>query len=273
VRYLALFKGKGQGEGSFFSRVAHKVSLYLLATDALQFPPAGDIALEKVDVGETTSQAAEQGGVDAIPGLGEVVHGPFAALADVDESRAAQVGEVTGNPWLRHAEDRLELADAMVALRQQVQDAEAGLVGEGFEELVGSIHSFLASGKKQADAMLDLAADTSKDAAFLVVGARRVGGIIETPMQLVGGAREGRAGVAGVVAHGDDTIEWFARRFLQRLRVVPGDVDADFPHGVDGQRMHIAGGLGPGAEDIEVVATQFSEPTLGHLTPAGIAGA
>jgi len=94
VRYLALFKGKGQGEGSFFSRVAHKVSLYLLATDALQFPPAGDIALEKVDVGETTSQAAEQGGVDAIPGLGEVVHGPFAALADVDESRAAQVGAI-----------------------------------------------------------------------------------------------------------------------------------------------------------------------------------
>lgn len=132
---------------------------------------------------------------------------------------------------------------------------------------------FVAGDEEQPEAVLNLIADASKDAAFLVVGARCVGGIIEAPMQLVRGAREGGAGVAGVVAHGDDIIERLTDEFLQRLRVLPGDVDADFPHGFDGQRMDVAGGFGPGAEDLEVITAQFSEPSLGHVTAAGIARA
>ena len=55
--------------------------------------------------------------------------------------------------------------------------------------------------------------------------------------------------------------------------MVPGDVDADFLHGVDGERMNVASGFGPGAEDIEVITAELPEPSLGHMTSARIAGA
>ena len=57
------------------------------------------------------------------------------------------------------------------------------------------------------------------------------------------------------------------------LRVVIGDVDADFRHGLDGEWVDIARGFGPGAGDPELVVERGAEDSFGEVRAAAIAGA
>ena len=51
------------------------------------------------------------------------------------------------------------------------------------------------------------------------------------------------------------------------------DVDADFRHDFNGERMNIAGGFRTCALDVENVASGGAQKTFGEMTPAGIPGA
>ena len=82
------------------------------------------------------TDAAEQGFVDGGLGWGERVVDPFAFTSSHEQSGPPQVGEMTRNGRLRHLEDFLKLADAPLALRNQIQDAQPRLIRKGFEKLV-----------------------------------------------------------------------------------------------------------------------------------------
>jgi hypothetical protein len=77
-------------------------------------------------------------------GVGEavdaVVH-PLAFAAGFDDAGASQVGEVAGDFGLRLAEDLDEVADADLVAGHEVEQAEAGGVGERGEE-AGRVEGF-----------------------------------------------------------------------------------------------------------------------------------
>jgi hypothetical protein len=56
------------------------------------------------------------------------------------------------------------------------------------------------------------------------------------------------------------------------FRTLARDVDADFAHGFDGERMDEAR-LKTCAERMEAIPGKMPQPSLGHLAAAGVAGA
>ena len=81
----------------------------------------------------------EQGGVEDLARfLGELfderVVGALALAAGLDESDAAQMGEVRGDAGLAEVEDFLQLRDGEFLLLQQREDAEPGGIVEGLPE-------------------------------------------------------------------------------------------------------------------------------------------
>jgi hypothetical protein len=86
------------------------------------------------------AQAVDHGRHDrlqhAVVRLGQLVVDPQASLAIAHESHLPQVGQVARGLRLRDAERLVDVADADLAARQQREDAEARLVGEGLEDLL-----------------------------------------------------------------------------------------------------------------------------------------
>ncbi len=89
--------------------------------------------MQKGDFSETAAEAAEEGSVDRMGGRCQGVIDPFSVPSRLDQSRTAQVGKVSRNLWLRHAQNALEFTNTMLALREEVQEPDAGCISEGFE--------------------------------------------------------------------------------------------------------------------------------------------
>jgi hypothetical protein len=49
-----------------------------------------------------------------------------------------------------------------------------------------------------------------------------------------------------------------------------GDVDADFPHGLDRGGVDLVAGEGTGGADLDPPAREVAEESGGHLRPAGV---
>ena len=89
--------------------------------------------MQEDDLSETAAQATEQRPVDSVGGWGECVVNPFAFPPRLHQTRPTQAGEMARDFRLRYAQDALKLADAMLALRQQIQNPYPRRVGECFE--------------------------------------------------------------------------------------------------------------------------------------------
>lgn len=59
---------------------------------------------------------------------------PAPLAADGDDSRAAQVGEMPRDLWLADLEDFHKIADANLLVGDEIQQAQAGAIGQGAEE-------------------------------------------------------------------------------------------------------------------------------------------
>src|SRR5690606_27482441 len=92
-----------------------------------------------------------------------------------------------------------------------------------------------------ADQPLDARADLVTDRADGVDPLP--GGIVELPV-LVALAGEDGAGVAA--SHRDHDVRRLHGFGGQHLRLLAGDVDADLAHRLDGDRVDLTGGHGPG---------------------------
>ena len=93
-----------------------------------------------------------------------------------------------------------------------------------------------------------------------------------TPVQPLAGSVKHRAGLVGLVAHGDDRIESLIEVAVQRFAFLGRDVDAQLRHGADRQRPNLRC-LGARRMDLESIAAQGSQQAFGHLTAGRIMGA
>ena len=90
----------------------------------------------------------------------------------------------------------------------------------------------------------------------------------EWPVMAVRLAAVGGAGMVGVVANGDDSLDVALEKLVHVLGRVCGNIDADVGQGADGEGMD-----GTGALDIEQIAGDVAEDAFGHVGATGVAGA
>jgi hypothetical protein len=93
---------------------------------------ASEVFLELRVFAGAVLEAAEIGGELGRGFFGEVVNHPLALALDFDEAAGTEISEVFGDFHLRLAEDVLEVADAERALREEVEEAQAGDVAKAF---------------------------------------------------------------------------------------------------------------------------------------------
>lgn len=96
-------------------------------------------------------------------------------------------------------------------------------------------------------------------------------GIVEAVMDDFAVGREPGAGFVGVIADGDDDIEFCVFEFVDVLGFLAGDVDTGFGHDFDGIGVE-AVGFDAGAVGGDGVAFEVAGPSFGHLAAAGVSG-
>src|SRR5947208_3174847 len=79
-----------------------------------------------------------------------------------------------------------------------------------------------------------------------------------------GGAVEDRAGLVGVVADGDHSVEGLGKVAVEGLALVAGYVDAQLGHGLDGEWPDV-GCLGAGGEGGDAPAGEVVQQPFSHL--------
>jgi len=84
--------------------------------------------------------------------------------------------------------------------------------------------------------------------------------------------REYRACLVRLVAHGHHVVELCAAQVADVLGAVAGDIDARLGHDADRPRVQAAR-LNAGRAGLDGIPLQMPHPALGHLAPAGVAGA
>ena len=117
----------------------------------------------------------------------------------------------------------------------------------------------------------DLIAHPGEDSVPLLMAALCGGRIFKAPVQLRSRAWEYRARLPGRVADGDHPVERLAEEFIQTLRAMGGDVDADIAHRLDSVRIQ-PDWLRAGARGLESISGHVTQQSLRHLAATGVAG-
>src|SRR5262245_60393151 len=110
----------------------------------------------------------------------------------------------------------------------------------------------------------DLVAHTAEHRQPLVVAAGRAGGIVEAPVQPGGCAGEAWTGLVGAVTDSHNVVPAPREEPVQRLRFLPGNVDARLRHCAHRERMYPAR-LSARTRDLDAVAGEVAQEALGHL--------
>ena len=95
-----------------------------------------------------------------------------------------------------------------------------------------------------------------------------MGGIDKAPVMAVELAREDRARLVGVPADGDDGFDLARQEFAHVLAVVRGDVDADFAHRFNGERVDVTRGPRTRACHLEDITGGGAQEPLGEVASA-----
>ena len=89
----------------------------------------------------------------------------------------------------------------------------------------------------------DFVANLPEDLQLFLSGAGGMGGINKAPVMAVELSREDRARLVRITADGDHGLDLARQKFAHVLAVVRGDVDANFAHHFDGERVDVTRGL------------------------------
>ncbi len=87
----------------------------------------------------------------------------------------------------------------------------------------------------------DLVSHAAKDGHFFCFTADGLRWVVEIPMITMHLTGKNRACLFCISANGDHGANLVAEEFVQVLRVMLADVDADLRHDLDRKRMHVAG--------------------------------
>ena len=108
----------------------------------------------------------------------------------------------------------------------------------------------------------------AEDGEFLLARPSSVGGIVETPVMPVHMAGKHWARLFGIAAHSDDGLDWLMEELVQVLRLVAGNVDADFRHYLNSEWMNATCGFRPGAGDAKPPLRRGAQNALGKVAAA-----
>ena len=92
------------------------------------------IALHLRIVRQLRAQLAEDSGDVCVGRLRQAVVSPFAIAARRDESRATQIREVSRDFWLIGPQNFNARTDAQLIIAQQMNEPQASVVGQCFED-------------------------------------------------------------------------------------------------------------------------------------------
>lgn len=119
--------------------------------------------------------------------------------------------------------------------------------------------------------LANLIAHATEYGESLLGSAGRVRGIVETPMMPVHLAGKHRTHLVGIAAHGDDGLDRLMEELVQVLRLVAGNVDADFRHHLNGEWMNVTCGFRSGASDAKPPLRHGAQNALGKVATARVA--
>lgn len=105
-------------------------------------------------------------------------------------------------------------------------------------------HLIFAAGGVGFEDLFYLVADAAEDGELFFLSSRGVGGVVKREVVATDLTREDRAGLIRIAADCDDGLDGAREKFVEVLRSMAGDIDADFCHGADGQGVDIASGPG-----------------------------
>ena len=97
--------------------------------------------------------------------------------------------------------------------------------------------------------------------------------IVEAPMMPVDLAWKHRTRLVRIAADRDDRFHFLREKFVQMFRVMLGNIQADFPHHLNRERMHVARRIRAGALDVEAVSERVAQNSLREMAATGVAGA
>jgi len=101
-----------------------------------------------------------------------------------------------------------------------------------------------------------------------LVGSIRMSRVVESPVVTIHLPREHWASLIGISANGNDRFHILPEEFLEMLRSVAGDINADLAHHFNGLRMDVAGGPRARALHVYQVAGGRAEDSLGQVATA-----
>jgi len=119
----------------------------------------------------------------------------------------------------------------------------------------------------------DLISNPTELVKDFLLGSCGMSGVIEAPMETVELTGEHRACLIGVATDGDDGINGAIQELIKMLRAMPGDIDADLLHHLDGLGVNIPGGLGSSAGNLDKITSSGAKHALGEVTAARVSGA
>lgn len=138
------------------------------------------------------------------------------------------------------------------------------MAGAGLVEPAGGV------GLEDAADFIAHAPEDGELGGLVAGGVRRV---VEPPVVPVALAWKDRARLVGIAADGDDGFDVEVPELVEVFRVVVAEVDADFGHRADGERVDEAGGIRAGAGHGEAGPEGVAQDAFGEVGPARVAGA
>ena len=119
----------------------------------------------------------------------------------------------------------------------------------------------------------DLVADASEHGQALLLGAGRMGGVIERPVVPVHLARKDRAGLVRDAADRDHGLDRGVHELRHRLRAMAGDINADLLHHLNSERVNVTRRIRSGALHVERIAGGRAQDAFGEMAATRVAGA
>jgi len=121
-------------------------------------------------------------------------------------------------------------------------------------------------GKPRSEPSGDFIPDPTKRIQPIVIGAGRLRGVVQTPVNPLGRFGKHRTPLTGAVADSDHVVPGSLRERVEGLGGVSREIDPDLAHDLNRERVNAAR-FRAGAGHVNTSARHCTEQRLGHLAP------
>src|SRR4051812_15635565 len=97
-----------------------------------------------------------------------------------------------------------------------------------------------------------------------------MGRVVKPPVMPIHLPRKDWTRLISVAADSDNRLNWLLQKIVYVLRAMSGDINANFLHDLNRERMDVAGRIRPGALHIQNISGSGAQYPFGQMAPAGI---